>query len=47
MQKLFLTLLRNSLLTIYKTFTRPVLEYADIIYGKPLNECFKNELEMV
>ena len=46
MQKPFLTLLRNSLLTIYKTFTRPVLEYADI-YGKPLNECFKNELEMV
>ena len=47
MQKVFLTLSRNSLLTIYKTFVRPILEYADVIYDKPFSECFKNELEMV
>ena len=35
------------MLTIYKTFTRPILDYADIIYEKPLTESFKDKLEMV
>ena len=35
------------MLTIYKTFVRPVIDYADIIYGKPLTESFKGKLEMV
>ena len=47
MKKLSLTLVRNSLRTIYKTFVRPILDYADIIYDKPLTESFKGKLEMV
>ena len=38
---------RNSLLIIYETFVRPILDYADIIYDKPLTESFKDKLEMV
>ena len=34
-------------MTIYKTFARPILDYADIIYDKPLTESFKDKLEMV
>ena len=47
MKKLSLTLSRNSLLTNYKTSVRPILDYAEIIYDKPLTECFKDKLEMV
>ena len=37
---------KKSLLTIYKSFVRPNLDYADIIRGKPLNESFK-KIELV
>ena len=47
MKKLSLTLSRNSFLTIYKTFVRPIFDYADIIYDKHLTESFKDKLEMV
>ena len=47
MKKLSLTLSRNSFLTIYKTFLRPILDYANIIYDKPLTESFKDKLEKV
>ena len=47
MKKLSLTLSRNSLLAIYKTFARPILDYADIICDKLLTESFKDKLEMV
>ena len=47
MKKISLTLSRNSLLTIYKTFIRPILYYANIIYDKTLFESFKDKLEMV
>ena len=47
MKKLSITLSKNSLLTIYKTFSRPILDYADRIYEKPLTESFKDKLEMV
>ena len=47
MKKLSLTLLRNSLLTIYKTFARHVLGYSDIIYDKLLIESFKDKSGMV
>ena len=47
MKKLFLNLSRNSLLIIYKTFVKPILDYVDIIYDKPLTESFKDKLEMV
>ena len=44
MKKLSLTLSRNSLLTIYKTFVRLILDYADIIYDKPDTESFKDNI---
>ena len=47
MKKFSLTLSRNSLLTIYKTFVRPILDYADIINDKHFTESFKDKLEMV
>ena len=34
MKKISLTLSRKTLLTIYKSFIRPTLEYLDILYGK-------------
>ena len=37
----------KSLLIIYKFFLRPNLDYADIIYDKPLKESFKRKIEMV
>ena len=42
-----MTLSRKSLLTIYKSFVRPLLDYADIIYDKPYTELFKEKLEAV
>ena len=47
MKKLSLTLSRNSLLTIYKTFVRSILDSVDVIYDKPLTESFKNKYDMV
>ena len=38
---------RKSSLTIYKSFARPNLNYADIIYDKPLNKSFKKKIELV
>ena len=37
---------KKSLLTIYKSFVRPNLDYADIIHDKPWNESFK-KIELV
>ena len=45
MKKISLTLSRNSL--IYKFFVRPILYYIYVIYEKPLNESFKDKLEIV
>ena len=45
MKKLSQFLSRKSLLTIYKSFVRSILDYADIIYDKPLNESFKKKIE--
>ena len=42
-----LSILRYSLLTIYKTFIRPRLDYADIIYDKPGKVNFESKLEKV
>ena len=41
------TLLRDALLTIYKSFVRPHLDYGDIIYDQPQNESFCNKLESI
>ena len=38
---------RNALLTIYKSFVRPHLDYGDILYDKPNNENFQKKLEKV
>ena len=47
MRRLSVTLSRKSLLTIHKSFVRPLLDYADIIYDKPYNESLKEKLEAV
>ena len=36
---------RQALLTIYKSFVRPHLDYGDIIYDQPNNESFSQKLE--
>ena len=46
-KKLFKSLPRNTLLTIYKLFVRPYLDYGDIVYDRPNNESFISKLEQV
>ena len=46
-EKTFLNTSRNLLLTIYKTFIRSHLDYADIIYDKPFNDSFKEKLKKI
>ena len=46
-KKLFKSLPRNALLTIYKSFVRPHLGYGDIVYDQPNNESFTSKLEQV
>ena len=36
---------RFSLLTIYKSFVRPHLDYGDVIYDHPNNQNFANKIE--
>ena len=38
---------KKILLTIYKFFVTPFLNYTDIIYDKPCNESFKGKLDAV
>ena len=47
MKRLSINLPRNSLLTIYKSFIRPHLDYGDILYDNPNNENFQSKLEKV
>ena len=47
MKKLSLILSRKSLLTISKSFIRPNLDYADIIYNEPFSKSLKRKIEMV
>ena len=46
-RRLSINLPRNALLTIYKSFVRPHLDYGDILYDKPNNENFQSKLEKV
>ena len=46
-RRLLVNLPRNALLTIYKCFIRPHLDYGDILYDKPNNENFQNKMEKV
>ena len=44
-RKLAHLLPRESLITIYKSFVRPHIDYGDIIYDQPNNEHFCNMIE--
>ena len=46
-KKLSNTLPRDALLTIYKSFVRPHLDYGDIIFDQPQNDSFCNKLESI
>ena len=41
------TLPRTSLITIYKSFARPHLDYGDIIYDQTFNESFHQRIESI
>ena len=47
LRKLQNTLLRPALLTIYKYFIRPQLDYGDIIYDQTYNLSFHQKLESI
>ena len=47
MKRLSLSISRDSLLTIYKMFVRPHLDYADIIYDKPGNVNVESKIERI
>ena len=38
---------RITLVTIYKAFVRPHLDYGDILYDQAFNNCFHDRLETV
>ena len=44
-KKLRYSLPRKSLITIYKAFIRPLIDYGDIIYDQPQNDSFSEKLE--
>ena len=46
-RKLQSKLPRNALLTIYKSFIRPHLDYGDIVFDQPTNDSFVKKLESV
>ena len=46
-KKLQSNLPRNVLLTIYKSFIRPHLDYGDIVFDQPTNDSFVKKLESV
>ena len=46
-RKLFKSLPRNALLTIYKSFVRLHLDYGDIVFDRPNHESFISKLEQV
>ena len=46
LRKLYNDLLRNSLITIYKSFIRHHLDYGAIIFDKPENESFCKKLNL-
>ena len=47
LRKLRHSIARKPLLSIYKTFLRPHLDYCDVIYDKPHNEKFADTLESI
>ena len=47
LRKLQSILPRTCLLTIYKSFIRPHLDYGDVVYDQPSNDAFSNKLKTV
>ena len=47
LKRLYRYLPRKSLLCIYKSFIRPHLDYADVIYDQPHNESFCSKIESI
>ena len=47
LRKFQLIFSRHSLITIYKTFIRPHLDYGDVIYDHTFNELFHQRLEAI
>ena len=47
LRKLQTILPSNSLLTIFKSFISPLLDYADVIYDQPSNASFSKKIESV
>ena len=45
LRKIYHHMPRDSLVTIYKYFIRPHLDYADVIFRKPSNATFSNRIE--
>ena len=45
--KLLKTLPRPVLMTMYKAFNRPHLDYGDIIYDEACNKAFQQKLESI
>ena len=46
-RKMNLSLQRSSLLTIFKSFVRPHLDYGDVIYDQPNNSSLSHKIEGV
>ena len=46
-KKVSKSLPRYSLVTIYKSFVRPHLDYSNIIYDQPNNESFTQKIEKI
>ena len=46
-KKLSKSLPLHSLVTVYKSFMRPHLDYGDIIYVQPNNESFTQKIERI
>ena len=47
LRKFQLILPTHSLITIYKNFIRPHLDYGDVIYDRAFNESFHQRLESI
>ena len=47
LRKLFYLIPRSSLVTIYKSFIRPHLDYGNFIYDRPNNNSFNENIEAV
>ena len=45
--KLQMILPRRSLVTIYKSFIKPHLDYGDIVYDQAFNKSFRDNLESI